>query len=638
MANQPVTREKLINADIDADNLGKAVNEETVVTPRYGNPYKSGPLAVQHIIDMGGWDAFPTEVELRASTPTTPTKVAYATDTQKVLRWKRTSADGVVPITGTWTDTGKSPVDTAKSYTDEKTDYLTNQLIPGKQYAYSIEDSGGKVALGVDEDGTVHTANLKSETVEAAELRGSYQTNTSQFKDSANEAFEILDQQDLVAFKVDKSGTTHAAKIDAKELFVNGKPVATSVSDMQKKVGTFLYNIAHTECLGQSLSLGTNGSPILTTTQKADNLMFAGGIRKQHPNNTSIEFFSSFVPLIESFSADNGNPYIYGETPVGGLTEQIKELIRSENKIDFTQQNYQLLGTASGDGGKRIHELRDTYVPNNLLPAITAAYDLAQASGKTYGMSAITFVHGEADNASTTTIAQYKSVTLEVLTSIDTHVKATNGQTEDVKLITSQLASFGSAIGAPKIELALYQLAMENPEKVYMACPLYIFDYTDNYHLNNIGSKWLGAYLGLTYKRVVIDGEDWKPVHPISHFKQGRVLEVKFHVPVQPLVFDTVQVAKNTDTYGFTLVDNTGAAVAIESVVITQPDTVKFITTTPIPAGSKLRYAWTPVAQPNRNSGPRGNLRDSQGDSIVFDESGINKRMDNWCPIFEYTV
>ena len=34
MADQPVTREKLINADIDVDNLGKAANEETIVTPR----------------------------------------------------------------------------------------------------------------------------------------------------------------------------------------------------------------------------------------------------------------------------------------------------------------------------------------------------------------------------------------------------------------------------------------------------------------------------------------------------------------------------------------------------------------------------------------------------------------------------
>lgn len=49
MANQPVTREKLINADIDADNLGKAVNELGIVNPRYGNPYKTAPQVIQDL-------------------------------------------------------------------------------------------------------------------------------------------------------------------------------------------------------------------------------------------------------------------------------------------------------------------------------------------------------------------------------------------------------------------------------------------------------------------------------------------------------------------------------------------------------------------------------------------------------------
>ncbi|MFL9556743.1 hypothetical protein [Acinetobacter baumannii] len=576
---------------------------------------------------------YATTALLTATRPTSNQVYAKALDTGKVWYWDKPvgSPDG-----NYWSETRLSDFDKAEDYITDTFKYLISQIIEGGENAFTIEDQSNKIAVCVQNDGTTQIAKLIAKLIESEEFKGIFKTDSSTLSESNSNALEVVDTENRIAFEVTPAGETNVAKLDAKELLVDGKPLNASLSTT--KIGTFKYNIAHVECLGQSLSLGTNGSPILTPVQKYDNLMFIGGIRKQHPNNTSVDFFSSFVPLIEAFSADNGNPYIYGETPVGGFTEQVKELIKSENKIDYTEQNYQLLGTASGEGGKRIHELRDTYVPNNLLPAITAAYNLAQASGKTYGMSAISLVHGEADNATPTTIPQYKDITLGVLATIDAHVKATNGQTEDVKLITSQLASFGSAITEPKIELALYQLAMENPNKVFMSCPLYIFDYTDNYHLNNIGSKWLGAYLALTYKRVVIDGEDWKPVHPISHVKQGRVTEVKFHVPVQPLVFDTTQVAKNTDTYGFTLVDSSGAAITIESVAITQPDTLKFVTAAPIPAGAKLRYAWTPVAQPNRTTGPRGNLRDSQGDTIVFDDLGINKRMDNWCPILEYIL
>lgn len=99
MADQPVTREKLINADIDVDNLGKAVNELGVVNPRYGDPYYSAPMAVQHIMDMGGWDSFPTQTELQASTPTTPTKVAIALDTGFLWRFSG----------GVWANTNKKP-------------------------------------------------------------------------------------------------------------------------------------------------------------------------------------------------------------------------------------------------------------------------------------------------------------------------------------------------------------------------------------------------------------------------------------------------------------------------------------------------------------------------------------------------
>jgi hypothetical protein len=38
---------------------------------------------------------------------------------------------------------------------------------------------------------------------------------------------------------------------------------------------------------------------------------------------------------------------------------------------------------------------------------------------------------------------------------------------------------------------------------------------------------------------------------------------------------------------------------------------------------SRLRY------------GPRGNLRDSQGDAIQFDNGRELMRMDNWCVIFD---
>jgi hypothetical protein len=66
MADQPVTREKLINADIDVDNLGKAVNELGIVNPRYGDTYKTIPQIASEYDQNGATKGFATFAEFEA--------------------------------------------------------------------------------------------------------------------------------------------------------------------------------------------------------------------------------------------------------------------------------------------------------------------------------------------------------------------------------------------------------------------------------------------------------------------------------------------------------------------------------------------------------------------------------------------
>lgn len=127
MADQPVTREKLINADIDVDNLGKAANELGTVNPRYGNPYKTAPQTIQdmqqkadQLVAQGFYKGYTTEALLLADKPVVAEMRARADDTRKIWRWNRTSAEGVAPVTGTWTDTGSSDVDFAVDKVNQK--------------------------------------------------------------------------------------------------------------------------------------------------------------------------------------------------------------------------------------------------------------------------------------------------------------------------------------------------------------------------------------------------------------------------------------------------------------------------------------------------------------------------------------
>lgn len=632
MADQPVTREKLINADKDVENLGKAVNEEAVVTPRYGNPYKSAPLTIKElqqkadqVVAQGFYQGYATEALLLAAKPAVAEMRARADDTRKIWRWNRTSAEGVTPVTGTWTDTGLSDLDQAKGYTDTKTKKLEDFKDESK-YAFSLSDKNGNVALGIKSDGTVATDDLETNKLNLPQAT----TGKSEY------AWAISDASGNTPLAVTPDGVTQAAVIETKELKVNGKDITEIVGQI-KKVGNYAYNVVHFEIFGQSLSQGAYSTPILTTSQKHDSIMFSGGIRPQHPSYDVPNFYADFIPLVEAADISG---YVGYETPLGGATDAVKQLIQNENGITFDKQKYQLLGTACGEGGMSINSLSTTYLNNNLKPAITNAFNLCQSKGLTYGMPLMGWVQGEEDNkpGNNVTIQQYKDRLQNLIGLVDAHLKTLDSSLYLDGVITTQLCSFKtSGRIEPHIELAIYQAATAPNTNVHLACPLYIFDYKDGYHIDGPSSKWMGAYIGLVHKRVLVDGQDWKPVHPISHVKQGAILEVKFHVPVQPLVFDTSHIALNTN-YGFSLVDSSNNAIAISSVSTTQGDAVKIIAATPIPAGSKLRYAWTPSASPNRTTGPRGNLRDSQGNDLIFDPTGINKPMHNWCPIFEYEV
>lgn len=115
-----VTKQELEAAKIDVKNAGEAVNEKKIVNPRYGAPFKSLPLAIEElnikaddVIAQGFYKSYATETALKASLPTVSEMRARADDTRKIWRWNRTSAEGVTPVIGTWTDTGLSDKDIA---------------------------------------------------------------------------------------------------------------------------------------------------------------------------------------------------------------------------------------------------------------------------------------------------------------------------------------------------------------------------------------------------------------------------------------------------------------------------------------------------------------------------------------------
>lgn len=123
MADQPVTREKLINADIDVDNLGKAVNEMGFVNPRYGDTYKTLPQIAREYEENGATRGFKTLSEFDAVKAALPAHIVVtigeAGPNQGQNFW-----DGVTLTKSTY-----DPLEQAKNYTNTKTNTALIDLI-----------------------------------------------------------------------------------------------------------------------------------------------------------------------------------------------------------------------------------------------------------------------------------------------------------------------------------------------------------------------------------------------------------------------------------------------------------------------------------------------------------------------------
>jgi hypothetical protein len=102
-----------------------------------------------------------------------------------------------------------------------------------------------------------------------------------------------------------------------------------------------------------------------------------------------------------------------------------------------------------------------------------------------------------------------------------------------------------------------------------------------------------------------------------------------------PLVFDTVRVA-DPGGFGFTAKNSAGTVIKINKVEIVSGNTVKIKCANP---PSFISYAINGNAKKaGRLLGPRGCLRDSQGNTIIFDPEGTNWPLHNWTPIFELNL
>lgn len=394
--------------------------------------------------------------------------------------------------------------------------------------------------------------------------------------------------------------------------------------DARKVSPTYVFkDINHVLGTGQSLSVGSQGAPVLSTAQPYANLTFNTGVLSGGANLTS------FIPLVEGSSA----PQV--ETLSSAFANLVTKIAREDLLVEEPQgqRSHDLLVSAHGVGGTPYSGLKKGTAPYTRgMAQLQAGFDLAKAANKSYVVRAVTNVHGESDHVQGN--VAYQADLEQWQADYEADVKAVTGQTEPVPMFQSQVSSwtkYGQATSLiPGAQLAAH---VAKPGRIVLVGPKYHLAYVaDGVHLTNEGYRHMGEDYAKAYRRVVLEGKPWEPVRPKTITRAGNVVTVVFHVPSPPLALDT-QAVTDPGSFGFEIADDGATPPTITTVTLVAPDTVRItLSAAPTGANRRLRYAFTGTAgaKGGATTGPRGNLRDS--DPTV---SRHGYPLYNWCIHFD---
>ena len=297
-----------------------------------------------------------------------------------------------------------------------------------------------------------------------------------------------------------------------------------------------------------------------------------------------------------------------------------------------------------GCGTQPIKKLMKGSSPyNKFIEEITCAHKNAQEKGWNFNVPAICWMQGESDIANYFK-TDYKRSLKQMYQDLNADIKNITNQTNDIRFICYQTNVVtkgkrykpnhfnGTEAQTPQSQMEL----IRNDSAFWASGPMYPYSYVnESLHPDGISQKRFGHLTAETVLDLLHHKKRFIGVIPLKTKIKDNEVRIHFNVPYPPLCFDTVSVRK-VSNYGFNIIrkDN----VDIISNINLDGDTV-IIKCNESPIGCKIRYAvngeyW----KSGWNKGPRGNLRDSQGNNKQIEILGKTYALHNWCFQFDYLM
>jgi hypothetical protein len=394
-------------------------------------------------------------------------------------------------------------------------------------------------------------------------------------------------------------------------------------------VPAFATDISGIWMMGQSLGDGSESLPVVSTEgSKWGNLMFQRGVRTWLAKDNSAtpekraEASFRLVPLRATV---NGG---LGETVANGMADHLKAASDAKDGPLY-------LVACAGQGGRQIQELSsadlsvDERTPESRrhgggyyktsLDDARRAVAQAKSRGASFRIESLYWMQGEGNGGPTGGIvptrwdaeiprkeglAWYRDQLIAYRRQWSADLCAITGQSGELPMFTYQtLGPSGDA----------QLMAADADASIYLVGPHYAVPnalnslyppgrHGDAIHLSADGERWWGEQVGKVMHRVLHQNEDWQPLRPrrarLDATRDGLVIE--FTVPRRPLVIDTSFLARQeiatqgsfTSLAGFQVRGGGGQTLALSSVEVVSPTSVRIRFAKAMPASEKCRVSY----------------------------------------------
>jgi len=309
---------------------------------------------------------------------------------------------------------------------------------------------------------------------------------------------------------------------------------------------------------GQSLGMGWESPRAITTDPLDGNYMIGNNVLMKYNNNTTV-----LTPLVATVWAGGGEQPIVA--CVNSFSKMYKENVNPDQKF---------IAMTGGEGGQTIEKLskectNSGFYASTFIKILDNTLLTLNKTGKTVSCPAIIYMQGEYNcndvnwyggrgitPGSDGTIDKdtYKALLLQLKNNMQTDIMQKYGQ--KVKPLFFIYQTSGGFIKEKEMFITMGQLEFSNEnDDVYLLNPQNALPHYGGGHLSTNGYRWYGELMSKTLYNVLVSKNTFGPIYPENFSFSGQTMAIDYHVPVPPLVLDTLTNSKAAN-YGFKVYKN----------------------------------------------------------------------------------